>query len=77
MILIRESTEGCPIFDISTRQAPVCGDDGNTYDNVSILKDAHCKSIKDIKVAFKGPCEDTHHLEPGCTLFSSFFFVLM
>jgi hypothetical protein len=59
-------TEGCPIFDISTRIAPVCGDDGNTYDNVSILKDAHCKSIKDIKVAFKGHCDEHYDLiEPG------------
>ena len=66
-------TEGCPILGISTRIAPVCGDNGNTYDNVSILKDAHCKSKKDIKVAFKGPCEEPHLLEPAGILRIHFF----
>ena len=59
-------SEGCPNYYVSTKLlAPVCGDDGNTYENVSVLKDAHCNSIKDIKVAFKGSCDGTDLLQPG------------
>ena len=49
--------EECPIKGIPEIYSPVCANNGQTYDNIFLLKAANCDSETEIKLVSTGPCE--------------------
>ena len=48
---------GKPICVCPRDLTPVCGEDGKTYDNKCLLKQANCSTKPRIRFAFRGSCK--------------------